>query len=162
MLLLLAVSFFPQNLKIDTTDFPLKVGNKWFYNYSERKGNLYLLYKTKGRIRIATEINQDGNLLLDVYTYYDSTIKKCKEFWSFQNGQLIINNLEKKELVYNSTILKDTTFYSSNSGWYYCNIYYIGENKKLSGVLFRCQRKLSRITYVEKHIYCNRYWNVFV
>ncbi|MCX6149591.1 MAG: YCF48-related protein [Ignavibacteriales bacterium] len=120
---------------IDTTEFPLKVGNKWFYKYSESK-EPYILFATLGRIREATEINNDGDLVMKVLTFYDDSTTIGKEIWRYINGKLILNpDSPNKEILYNSAFLKDTIIipYSGNRTEY--RVF----NEAIFGKMRKCQ-----------------------
>ena len=56
---------------IDTTGFPLQIGNKWYYDYTSRYNSSYMEYVI---VKTIVDTLQDGSRVVKTHKLYEDSI----------------------------------------------------------------------------------------
>lgn len=88
----------------DTTDFPLEIGNQWFYKYQSISP-----FGTPPPYVIVKEIvdtTQSGSWVVKVYRPHQDSVTLWTEDWTYSNGKFYLNSTK----LYDTSITQDTSW----------------------------------------------------
>jgi hypothetical protein len=92
----------PLQAQLDTTGFPLDIGNKWFYRYQYKYGSFSTLHV---RVKEIIDTTQTGTRIVRITRLnQDSTLGT--EQWRVLKGSFYVNSL----LLYNASLTHDTSW----------------------------------------------------
>jgi len=95
--------------QLDSTGFPLEVGNKWFYRYQNMVNGQYTALHV--RVKQITDTTQSGERIVRVSRLgVDTTLSM--EYWTMIGGNLFVDTT----LLYDSTLTRDTTWTITGGG----------------------------------------------
>jgi hypothetical protein len=128
-ILLIGLSTQPLQAQLDTVGFPLDIGNRWFYRHHSSPP-----YPVSEYLIIKTIVDTSGDGARIVRIGRTGTDSIGTETWSVINGSFYVNSV----LLYNSSLLHDTTWTITYTGGYTTYTYQL-RTVTLFGSTRRCQ-----------------------
>jgi len=136
---LLAISSQRLLAQLDTTSFPLNIGNKWYYRYEYTEGSFHTLHV---RVKEIVDTTSTGTRLVRVTRLGQDSITLATEQWTVTNGSLSANSM----LLYNASLTHDTSWIDYVPFGMYSFTYQL-RRVALFGLNTRCQFYLTSFSY---------------
>lgn len=136
---LLGISSHRLLAQLDTSSFPLSIGNKWYYRYEYTSGSFHTLHV---RVKEIVDTTSTGARLVRVTMLGQDSITLATEQWTVTDGSFFVNSM----LLYNASLNHDTSWTEYIPFGSYTFNYQL-RRTTLFGLNTRCQFYLTSFFY---------------